>query len=409
LDAAQRWGREYWASTGSGDRTTLLDDIADRDFADLLTHGSLPQLVRSRHALDADSRISPEAVDRCCAPLVAASTADTPLFGEVESLRTHMRVFASTGVPILRTPDFTPSSRAGPPSRDYMAAPLAVDHKNLQAGLGILLPPRALPLLPPLNVINLGLAPKRGKPGGRLTINPSNNSAHSPPFLNSVDAADVARIRWGHILYPTIVDVIRSVLAAADRWGMPNVVLWKTDLKGAFSLLKFDPEDVHLMASFLASGHLYIGIRGNFGWSGMPFAFRLPSRLLELRLRHDLPGLYHVYCDDVIGADDRNRWRRSRDHAASVMRELFGPDAEEPDKRVSSDESPSRRVVVLGWEIDLELATVGISLRNLVWRGCGGRELRTQRGRRLPLSAPSHSGRSSRRSGRRCTPGRLLL
>ena len=79
------------------------------------------------------------------------------------------------------------------------------------------------------------------------------------------------------------MDVIRSILTFADGWGMSNVVLWKTDLKGAFSLLKFDPDDVHLMASFLTSGHLYIGIRGNFGCLYrtilVRYTLRLPASL----------------------------------------------------------------------------------------------------------------------------------
>ena len=89
------------------------------------------------------------------------------------------------------------------------------------------------------NIINLSIAPKKGKPQGRLTINPSSNSTHSGHYLNTDSSVQKARELWSDIKHPTIIEFIQLILLMADSHGFENVVIWKLDLQASFPLLKF--------------------------------------------------------------------------------------------------------------------------------------------------------------------------
>ena len=52
-----------------------------------------------------------------------------------------------------------------------------------------------------------------------------------------------------------------------------DVRKWKLDLKGAYTLLPFRPEDVGLFAMLLTGDMVYFQLAGIFGWSGTPAAF----------------------------------------------------------------------------------------------------------------------------------------
>jgi hypothetical protein len=47
------------------------------------------------------------------------------------------------------------------------------------------------------------------------------------------------RRNLGEINNPDIAQIIRAIVRAAKRWGCEALVVWKTDLKGAFNLLHF--------------------------------------------------------------------------------------------------------------------------------------------------------------------------
>jgi hypothetical protein len=70
------------------------------------------------------------------------------------------------------------------------------------------------------------------------------------------------------------------ILDAADEYGWEELELWKMDLKGAFTLLNFRPEDARLLAFELTEGLSAVHIVGMFGWCGCPFGFAVFSRLV---------------------------------------------------------------------------------------------------------------------------------
>jgi hypothetical protein len=183
--------------------------------------------------------------------------------------------------------------------------------------------------------------PQEGKISGRLTSNASSNDARK------------------------VTDIARAAIMQADRLDSRLlVVLWISDLRGAFSLLKFNPEDVHLMASRLRSGDIFVHLYGNFGWTGMPFAFEVVTRVLRVLISLVVFGAILMYCDDLVGVSSRSTWRLDLLAAVAIITTLLGPNAEEPEKRRSTEDNPERSLVILGWDFILSHWTVDVAERN---------------------------------------------
>ena len=87
----------------------------------------------------------------------------------------------------------------------------------------------------------------------------------------------------------------------AEKYGWERILLWKMDLKGAFSLLRIYSGDVKKLAFELTDGLTLLHTAGMFGWTGTPFAFSIFSRLLEGCIGHDIEGGLKVYVDDLCG------------------------------------------------------------------------------------------------------------
>jgi hypothetical protein len=71
-----------------------------------------------------------------------------------------------------------------------------------------------------------------------------------------------------------------------------------------------------------------------------------------------------MYCDDLIGVSSRSTWRLDLFAAVSIITTLLGPNAEEPEKRRSTEDNPERSLVVFGWEFILSHWTVDVAERN---------------------------------------------
>jgi hypothetical protein len=142
------------------------------------------------------------------------------------------------------------------------------------------------------------------------------------------------------------------------------VVIWKTDLKGAFTLLKYRPKDVQLMTARLRDGSVFVCTQGNFGWTGMGFAFQVVTRVIRSGTNALTDADTEMYVDDLIGISERSSWVQDRDGAVRFMTTLLGPHAEEPEKRDSTEDKDRRSIVVLGWTIDLSDWSIGVSEEN---------------------------------------------
>jgi nitrogen fixation/metabolism regulation signal transduction histidine kinase len=105
--------------------------------------------------------------------------------------------------------------------------------------------------------------------------------------LNTTGSTDDATEHYGQIVHPTIEDIARMVHAFSTvaknlnpelKWS--DLRIWKMDLKGAYTLLSFRPEDVGLFAMLLTGDIVYLQLAG--------------SRLLRERYRGNLVRLYRV-------------------------------------------------------------------------------------------------------------------
>ena len=66
---------------------------------------------------------------------------------------------------------------------------------------------------------------------------PLNGSAHDKDQLRAAIA-----LKWGEIKHPTVDQLVKLVLTAADLHRWDNIILWKKDLKGAFNLRNYNPD-----------------------------------------------------------------------------------------------------------------------------------------------------------------------
>ena len=93
---------------------------------------------------------------------------------------------------------------------------------------------------------------------------------------------------YGEIRHPTIEDIVKMILklwARAQerdpetRWE--DLRLWKMDLKGAYTLLSYRPEDAGLFGMELTGDLIYLQIAGIFGCAYTPAAFQVVARALN--------------------------------------------------------------------------------------------------------------------------------
>ena len=155
-------------------------------------------------------------------------------------------------------------------------------------------------------------APKDGKDSGRNCNNCSycrqGNTAMNGEWLK-----ERAKEKWNKIAHPTLedlVDMIVTFSAAAVRNGLGDtrIRLWKMDLKGAYTLVSYSVEDVHLMACSVPEDLVVFFLCGTFGWGGTPYAFQVITRVLVWELNSPLAtagkrlkGTALMYVDDLAG------------------------------------------------------------------------------------------------------------
>jgi hypothetical protein len=143
------------------------------------------------------------------------------------------------------------------------------------------------------------------------------------------------------------------------------------DLAGAFTLLNLRPEDVRLMMYEMTGELTMVHLAGMFGWTGMPFAFNVVTRVVIALISRDIAGLAKMFVDDIIAMSPKVEMRSDMTKTEGIVKQLLGSKAEEEEKRVTSEDpgNDKRRVDVIGWEIRLggaeEEPSIGVSNRNL--------------------------------------------
>ena len=138
-----------------------------------------------------------------------------------------------------------------------------------------------------------------------------------------------------------------------------DLILWKMDLKGAFTLLFFKPADCGLLVLPMTDQLSYIPIAGNFGLTIFPFVFNVISRSLLRALHTLLIGSCLIYIDDLQGCCLKQDLPEDIDSATLIITNLLGDDA------VAVDKTESGSVIDwIGWQFDLDTMTVSIADHN---------------------------------------------
>ena len=331
-------------------------EVHDMDFKELVELGyDLPELIRRKQARNKHSRLS-------LARLHDLWDSTDPDFDTLCE-------FARDGVHVMTDSGFVPR-REDPKgfSPKYSVAYPAVNkliYDSHKADLAVILPSSCIPRLPaelPIHKSRLGHTLKKGKPQGRVTCNYSYGKPHSR--LNTAEVKEMARERYGDIQLSTVTQMALMILKQLDHAkslgrGSEDLILWKMDLKGAFTLLFFKPADCGLLVLPMTDQLSYIPIAGNFGLTIFPFVFNVISRSLLRAILLLLIGLCLIYIDDLQGCCLKEHVLTDIDTATLVITNLLGDDA------VAEDKTETGRVIDwIGWQFDLDTMTVSIADHN---------------------------------------------
>lgn len=234
----------------------------------------------------------------------------------------------------------------------------------ISQGLAFLLPVQlARECIPNLHLAKCHWTRKKGKASGRplgdLTF------VDGTP-LNTEETKDAASAYYGAIVHPTIEDIAamvgtfwaRTLLAnPVEPWS--NIKLWKMDLKGAYTLLSYRPENAGLFGMLLTDDLVYLQIAGIFGWSGTPACFQVVTRAISFELRNRLASASIMYVDDIIGVGLAKDIEEDLAITRAICTNLLGPTAVADDKT-----EVGRRLDVIGYTIDLDTQRVVIARKN---------------------------------------------
>jgi hypothetical protein len=218
-----------------------------------------------------------------------------------------------------------------------------------------------------------GWARKRGKQSGRPISDHSRRNRHGHP-LNDKRVKEVVRALYGDIVPVNIEELMGMILEQADRVGWRDLRLWKMDLKGAFNLIFFRPEDAGLLAMELSENLTMISITGTFGHTSTPFAFDVVSRAILADVRKGLKGDARICCDDLMGVCSTTEVVHEMTHARRCIEDLLGS------LSVAEDKSEcGRKLDFIGWSVDLDDQRLGIARHNTLKVFYGFCELRTRK------------------------------
>ena len=174
----------------------------------------------------------------------------------------------------------------------------------------------------------------------------------------------MSKAMCGKIDLPTVTDLARMVLGQVDRveslgLSSKDLVMWKMDLKGAFTLLFFKPSDCGLLALPMTGNLVYIPIAGNFGLTLFPFFFNVISRSLKRRILQMIKGGCCIYSDDIQGCCLLSELASELDIVRRCISDLLGSDA------IAEDKTDTGRVIEwIGWSFDLDTMSISLAERN---------------------------------------------
>jgi hypothetical protein len=275
------------------------------------------------------------------------------------------------GMPLYPPQEFSPNSQGTLPSvsRIYGKVSSAVDRMIwedfISKGLGVVLPKDTVTQhVKCFHLNKLSWTSKVGKEKGRPIVDCSAHRKEETP-LNSEETKVACDSVWGVIQHPTIADMVHMILEFWEEVKLQHgvewedLVLWKMDLRGAYTLLSVKEEDVHLMAAEMSEEKIVFFFCGIFGWCGTPAAFQVATRAITFEVNKHISGKMKMYVDDMLGVSLKKKVEEDVRIASSICCRLFQSDCIEQSKT-----EIGRRVEVIGYVIDLTSKLVSVARKN---------------------------------------------
>jgi len=364
--AAAAWAGDY----------KVPQDLIDRDMERLRqAGGSLVEMARRTREARRATRLNPERVR-------ATLSVDNPEYASTME-------FATTGVPLLLADSFRPSGVDGRPRlrpivrETGMATTKMLVEGYVREDLAIVLSLEAArTVVEETHLSADSWATKQATESGRAVVDCKDGGSGSS--LNCDQVYDEAVLRWQKIHNPSLDDIMCMILTFFDLATTinPSVLwtdlrIWKMDLKGAFTLLDFNPAGVPFLGTEVNGGWIIFYLVGLYGWTAMPMVFQIINRAIvwELSRPGVLKGLMNMYTDDLFGVCLKEDLEHDMAVAAALCRRLLGEKA----IAVKKTESGTR-LTLIGWDVDLAHVLVTIARRNALkaWYGYAQVELSPQ-------------------------------
>ena len=357
---AQRWGGVW-----SFSREVIL-----RDEEFIRNHHGIPGAARRRCEELADNRLSEERVRKHVDPT-------NPNWEAVMALAAP-----HGGVPVMVPDNFVPNGKEGSklPTLSQSTRSVGGALRRMvsegfhEAGLCFVVrTEQAAALAGQFHCSPALWAPKDGKEQGRNCNNCSNGGSEpTNQPLNSEELKTRARALWQAIQHPTVEDWVRMIAkfaadAVASGRGNERIRLWKMDIAGAYTLLTYRAEDVHLMACALPGDFIAFFLGGTFGWGAMPFAFQVITRAVQWELnegsKYRIKGQCLMYVDDICGVSFHDEVESDLATVKRLVEGLLGEGAI-ADKKTAVD--INGQLEVIGYKLDYLNQRVGISEKNVL-------------------------------------------
>jgi hypothetical protein len=277
-------------------------------------------------------------------------------------------------MPLLRREGFKANGQGIPTLRKtYISVQSAVNRLLVDnfhdLGLAFILTKSTALSIPDIHFSPLHWTEKQGKRQGRPIGDCSDGGSElgNEP-LNSTETKEQSDLLWGKIHHPSIDDVANMIMDYYDNGVRQNInfewndlEIFTKDLKGAFTLLFFDADDVQHLAMEMTEDKVIIFICGIFGWPGTPAAFQVINRAIMHELKYALQGMALMYSDDILVVTTKRAASDNMHGTDKVCSDLMGPDSIEDTKTKSG-----RYLTFIGYDIDLDKRLVAISERNIM-------------------------------------------
>ena len=334
-------------------------DIGARDGSGLRAHGgNLAHLCAERHAeMSAGGRrLSRESVARMCKDSVTGEDIISPSDPDYILLMELV-----DGIEIVTKDGFVNTSSPPPLRKRYQLVAPVVNKlmAELHAkGLIFIIPTAQAKQIEGIHYSQTHWTFKKGKRQGR-PIGDASATEHGGQPLNGKEVKEMIRQKYGEIYHPTLSSLTDMVRTVSDSAGWDETVLWKIDLKGAFTLMYVQPTSCPKLAFALTDDLTMIYHVGMFGWTGMPAAFQVVTRVVERLVAVRLRGRAQMYVDDLMGCCHKDDLDHELAAARAVCNGLLGDGAVEEKKTTSG-----RQQDFIGWQINLDRRAVSVANHN---------------------------------------------